>query len=256
MNILLAFKAEPDLTTLPEQAWLAAESAPLDLSFIPVQAGMDEQAAAEMMLRQQNVTLSALTVGDAKAEPFLRQLSALGFAQPIRIGTKGDLRFATETIASAIVGWHQQNPQSLIVTGSQSSEGSNGQTAFWVAEMLGWPVLAGVVDFSVDTATHSLTATVVSENQRQRVRLKLPAVVSVVNDGCCSLRVPGIRQKLAASKVEILQLTLPALAERPARCVGLKRLRQQRAGIIIEGQNPREKVRVLFEKYLRERMTR
>lgn len=258
MNILLAFKAEPDLTMLAEQEWLSAEQEPLLLSYVPVHAGMDEQAAAEIMLRQQGVNLTALSVGDARAEPFMRQLSALGFAELVRIVPPdgADLRFAPQQIAQAIAGWHQQNPQSLIITGSQSSEGNNGQTGLWLAELLGWPVLAGVVDFTVDSVGQSVDVLIVRDNQRLRLRIKLPAVLIVVNDGRYSLRVPGIRQKLAASKAEITQVLSPELNPDPSRCRGLKLLRQQRAGVMIEGDNPAEKARLLYEHYLRERMPR
>ena len=51
MNILLAFKAEPDLSMLPEQAWQEATSGPLDLRYARSHIGLADQPAAELALR-------------------------------------------------------------------------------------------------------------------------------------------------------------------------------------------------------------
>lgn len=251
MNILLAFKAEPDFTMLPEQAWRAAQSGPLDLAYVRYQAGADEHAGAEILLRQQEtLNLTALTVGDAHGEPFMRKLSALGFARLVRIvpPNEADLRFSPPYIAALLADWVEQLPQSLIVIGSQSSEGNNSQTGFWLAEQLGWPVLAGVVDFSLDAKQGLVEALLVQNNVRLQCRIKLPAVLIIMNDGRYSLRVPGIRQKLAASKAEIVCTPAAQINSQPH--VKLKREPYRRAAQKIDGNSAQEKAQKLYDIYL------
>ncbi len=257
MNILLAFKAEPDLSMLAEQAWRDAQSEPLDLSYVRYQSGADEQAAAEIILRQQQtLNLTALTVGDTHAEPFMRQLSALGFADLIRIvpPNGADLQFSPQYIATLITDWIKQHPQSLVLIGSQSGEGNNSQTGYWLAEQLGWPVLTGVVDFTLDVEKEQVEALLIQNDQRLQCRITLPAVLIVRNDGGYSLRVPGIRQKLAASKAEII--CVPAAQIHSPTSVQLKREQHRRVAQKIEGANAREKAQKLYDNYLRERLPR
>ncbi len=136
MNILLAFKAEPDAGMLAEKEWHAAAQgcAGPDVSLLRSLLGVDEQAAAAILLAQRKngppMTLTALSMGDERALHWLRYLTALGFDQALLLETAADLRFAPEFVARHIAEWQRLNPLDLIITGSQSSEGQNGQTLF------------------------------------------------------------------------------------------------------------------------------
>ena len=73
MNILLAFKAEPDAGMLAEKEWQAAaqgKSGP-DISLLRSLLGADEQAAAALLLAQRKngtpMSLTALSMGDERA---------------------------------------------------------------------------------------------------------------------------------------------------------------------------------------------
>ncbi|GDS65967.1 flavoprotein [Escherichia coli] len=73
MNILLAFKAEPDAGMLAEKEWQAAaqgKSGP-DISLLRSLLGADEQAAAALLLAQRKngtpMSLTALSMGDDPA---------------------------------------------------------------------------------------------------------------------------------------------------------------------------------------------
>ena len=83
MNILLAFKAEPDAGMLAEKEWQAAaqgKSGP-DISLLRSLLGADEQAAAALLLAQRKngtpMSLTALSMGDERALHWLRYLMAL-----------------------------------------------------------------------------------------------------------------------------------------------------------------------------------
>ncbi|GAB3991220.1 hypothetical protein GCM10029978_119550 [Actinoallomurus acanthiterrae] len=115
MNILLAFKAEPDAGMLAEKEWQAAQgnSGP-DVSLLRSLLGADEQAAAALLLAQRkngtSMSLTALSMGDERALHWLRYLMALGFEEAVLLETAADLRFAPEFVARHIAEW--QLPES------------------------------------------------------------------------------------------------------------------------------------------------
>lgn len=262
MNILLACKAEPDLTMLAEQDWLAAEQGQLDVSATRPSPGMDEQAAAEIVLRhaaeRADTHLSVVSIGDRRAESLLRQFKALGFQQAALIHTQSECRFASQSVAALLAAWQQNHPQSLIVLGSLSAEGNNGQTAFWLAEMLGWPCFSQVCDFHIDAENQLIAVTQNLGGTRHRLTARLPAVISVVNDGQYCLRTPTLRQKLAVSADDVVIIQAETLGHRhdtARRCLRMTRNKTRRAGVIIEGNDATEKARRLYQDWLRNRMT-
>ena len=251
MNILLAFKAEPDAGMLAEKEWQAAaqgKSGP-DISLLRSLLGADEQAAAALLLAQRKngtpMSLTALSMGDERALHWLRYLMALGFEEAVLLETAADLRFAPEFVARHIAEWQHQNPLDLIITGCQSSEGQNGQTPFLLAEMLGWPC------FTLDALFITLEQR--TEHGLRCCRVRLPAVIAVRQCGEVALPVPGMRQRMAAGKAEIIRKTVAA--EMPAmQCLQLARAEQRRGATLIDGQTVAEKAQKLWQDYLRQRM--
>ncbi|HAY5216556.1 TPA: electron transfer flavoprotein subunit beta/FixA family protein [Escherichia coli] len=257
MNILLAFKAEPDAGMLAEKEWQAAaqgNSGP-DVSLLRSLLGADEQAAAALLLTQRkngtSMSLTALSMGDERALHWLRYLMALGFEEAVLLETAADLRFAPEFVARHIAEWQYQNPLELIITGCQSSEGQNGQTPFLLAEMLGWPCFTQVERFTLDAPFITLEQR--TENGLRCCRVRLPAVIAVRQCGEVALPVPGMRQRMAAGKAEIIRKTVAA--EMPAmQCLQLARAEQRCGATLIDGQTVAEKAQKLWQDYLRQRM--
>lgn len=256
MNILLAFKAEPDAGMLAEKEWQAAQgnSGP-DVSLLRSLLGADEQAAAALLLAQRKngtpMSLTALSMGDERALHWLRYLMALGFEDAVLLETAADLRFAPEFVARHIAEWQYQNPLELIITGCQSSEGQNGQTPFLLAEMLGWPCFTQVERFTLDAPFITLEQR--TENGLRCCRVRLPAVIAVRQCGEVALPVPGMRQRMAAGKAEIIRKTVAA--EMPAmQCLQLARAEQRRGATLIDGQTVAEKAQKLWQYYLCQRM--
>ncbi len=259
MNILLAFKAEPDLGMLAEKDWgsaVGSGQAP-DLSLVRVAAGLDEQAGAELILRACDEApghcLTALSIGDERASPALRLFAALGFTHPVLLQSAGALRFSPSRVAGYIAGWVRQNPQQLIVVGSQSGEGQNGQTGWLLAEMLGWRSLAGVSDFSLQD--NIVRVTQEEGGVVRQWELALPAVLIVRNKGQIALRVPGMRQRLAATKCSITRVIPPDEAPAPLRCIQYARSETRRECVMVEGRTAEEKIQRLWDMHLRQRMT-
>ncbi|ELU7478919.1 electron transfer flavoprotein subunit beta/FixA family protein [Escherichia coli] len=239
MNILLAFKAEPDAGMLAEKEWQAAaqgKSGP-DISLLRSLLGADEQAAAALLLAQRKngtpMSLTALSMGDERALHWLRYLMALGFEEAVLLETAADLRFAPEFVARHIAEWQ------------------NGQTPFLLAEMLGWPCFTQVERFTLDALFITLEQR--TEHGLRCCRVRLPAVIAVRQCGEVALPVPGMRQRMAAGKAEIIRKTVAA--EMPAmQCLQLARAEQRRGATLIDGQTVAEKAQKLWQDYLRQRM--
>lgn len=257
MNILLAFKAEPDAGMLAEKEWQAAatENYGPDVSLLRSLPGADEQAAAAILLAQRKsgtpMTLTALSMGDERALHWLRYFTALGFEEAVLLETAADLRFAPEFVARHIAEWQHQNPMELIITGCQSSEGQNGQTPFLLAEILAWPCFTQVERFTLDAPFITLEQR--TENGLRCCRVRLPAVIAVRQCGEVALPVPGMCQRMAAGKVEILRETLAAESS-AIQCLQLERPEQRRGATLIDGQTAEEKAQILWRDYLRQRM--
>lgn len=256
MNILLAFKAEPDLSMLSEADWQAAarsETGP-DRRLMRSLMGNDEQGAAELMLlaREANpaLALSAVTIGDDRALPKLRHLAALGFDRQTLLRCEDALRFSPEFVAQQLADQVQEQNAQLVLLGTQSSEGQNGQTGWLLAERLGWPCLSSVCGLNVDGEGFIVECE--DLQQRSRWSVHQPAVLRVQNRGQMALRVPGMRARLAAAKAEIEQRECGA-ATSTVSCLSLERHFPRRSGIIIDEPAPQAAQR-LWNDYLAQRM--
>ncbi|HCQ7755191.1 electron transfer flavoprotein subunit beta/FixA family protein [Citrobacter sp. 50677481] len=257
MNILLAFKAEPDSGMLAEKDWLAAtqDTCGPDTALLRSSPGTDEQAAAALLLAERRagceMVLTALNIGDERSLHWLRYFSALGFDKTVLLENGADLRFAPAFIAGQIADWHYRHGADLIITGCQSSEGQNGQTPFLLAEMLGWPCFSQVTRFALEAPFISVDQRM--ESGLRRCRVRLPAVIAVRQCGEVALPVPGMRQRLAAAKAEIIRQPVDIVVPQGRNCLALTRPEQRRRAKIIDGATAQEKARILWRDYLRQR---
>jgi len=256
MNILLAFKAEPDLSMLAEDDWQASARSGTrpDRTLMRAVMGNDEQGAAELMLlaRETNpaLELSAVTIGDERALPGLRNLAALGFSRQTLLLSPDDLRFSSTFVAEQLATQARENTAQLVLLGSQSSEGQNGQTAWLLAEMLGWPCLSSVRGLRVDG--DGFTVECEDQHQRSLWHIDRPAVLRVSNRGQMALRVPGMRARLAAAKADIEQRQCDA-AVSAISCLRLERHIARRSGIIIN-EPAKQAAQRLWNDYLAQRV--
>lgn len=94
---------------------------------------------------------------------------------------------------------------------------------------------------------YSVGHTLLAEFSPRRHRGILLGAFSVV------WTVPGMRQRMAAGKAEIIRKTVAA--EMPAmQCLQLARAEQRRGATLIDGQTVAEKAQKLWQDYLRQRM--
>ena len=257
MNILLAFKSEPDASMLAEKDWQAAaqNTCGPDISLLRSTIGADEQAAAALLLAQRSagceMTLTALSIGDERSVHGLRYLAALGFERQVLLEAAGDFRFAPSFIAARLAEWQRSYGAELIVTGCQSSEGQNGQTPFLLAEMLNWPCFTQVERFTLESPFVVVEQRMASGIRRCRIHL--PAVIAVRQCGEVALPVPGMRQRLAAAKAKVERQIVAVEARPEVRCLRLVRPEQRRSAVMIHGKTAQEKANKLWDNYLRQR---
>ncbi|WP_431224732.1 electron transfer flavoprotein subunit beta/FixA family protein [Serratia sp. L9] len=265
MNLLLAIKVAPDLGMLAQSDWQPDEQLQIDTSFARrLLSGYDE-CAAEMvlMLREKmELSLSVLTVADAMAEPVLKQLLALEYQQAVRIELPADwdLRFNPAAIAALTAAYQEKvGAQSVIVMGAQSIEGQSGQTPLMLAERLGWPCLTGVCQLAPAAEAGALQVTRQSAYGLEVMIVKPPLVLVVGNSQQASaLRVPTLKQKLAAGRRQIQRLSpadlgVTMLPPGNLRLCDLTPMEHRRAGVLIEGDTVAQKVQRLCQDYLSER---
>ncbi len=164
--------------------------------------------------------------------------------------TAANLRFAPEFVRSPSAEWQRQNPLESDNYRLQSSEGQNGRTPFLLAEMLAGPASPRWT-FALDALFITLEQR--TEHGLRCCRVRLPAVIAVRQCGEVALPVPGMRQRMAAGKAEIIRKTVAA--EMPAmQCLQLARAEQRRGATLIDGQTVAEKAQKLWRTILRQRM--
>jgi electron transfer flavoprotein alpha/beta subunit len=223
MNILLAFKAEPDAGMLAEKDWQAAalDTCGPDVSLLRSAIGADEQAAAALLLAQRNagceMTLTALSIGDERALHWLRYFAALGFEQPVLLETAADLRFAPSFIAGQIADWQRQPRRGADRNRLSEQRGAEWPDAVFAGGNAGWPCFSQVERFTLEPPFAVVEQRTTSGIRRCRVRL--PAVIAVRQCGEVALPVPGMRQRLAAAKADIVRQAVAVEATPDVQCV-------------------------------------
>lgn len=261
MHILVCFKITPDLDQLPPGGWEVDRAAlTVETGFLKTMISPYDESALELALKLAGsapgpVKLTALTVGDRSADRYLKTLYALKFHRAVRLETGADLRFAPESVATAVVTFVRRNPHDLIIMGRQSGVGDNAATPLLTAEMLGWPCINHVTEVS-SGGEDLLKVRALADDGYLSYSARPPLVAAVGNAPHAYLRVPTLKERLEAREktVEVFDAALPAEGKAGCILTGLTVIDRRRAGLKIEGATPQEKARTLYELYLKERL--
>lgn len=203
-------------------------------------------------------TVTALSMGPASAKEALKSALAMGCQEAVLVSdpalAEADTQAAARVLAAAI---QKIGGVDLVLFGKQAVDGDGGVTAAQTARTLGWPIL------SLASAIPTLDATGVrveraTEEGRQIVRSKLPAVISVVKD-FGEPRYPSFMGIKKASRAQIPTWTLadlgipapapavtwPALTNPPSREVACE---------FISGETPQEIAQNLVDRLIAEKV--
>ncbi len=264
MNILVCFKVVPDLDMMPADGWRPDSRLRVDTSPVRRILNVYDESALEMALRLRDgggepIRLTALTIGDARCDPFLQNLNALRFDRTVRL-EHDEEALSAELVARVLAAFIQENPQDLVLSGRQAGVGDSGKTPYLLAEALGWPCLAQVTGLEL-RPDGTMTATRQVDGGVARSVVRTPQVAAVGNAPNLCLRFATLRDKMKYGKkpVEVLAVAdlqpndLPSPGDAP-ELIALERMEHRRAGTIIPGNSPAEKARSLYENHLRPRM--
>lgn len=266
MNILVCFKAVPDLEMLTAGDWIVNQNLQIDVSFVKRILNCFDESALEIALRLSDssaslnvpLTLDTLTIDGPAATPILKYLNALRFNRVVRIDHQEDTRFNSAAIASILTQYIlNYTPQDVLLMGRQSGIGENAKTPLLTAEMLGWPCITQVISIEpVDK--HHLTVTCQMDDGRLQQTIQPPCVLSVGDAPSTYLRVPTIKDRMRYGKrsIEVLSMEGFEPLVETHELMDLQIINYERPGILIEGATPEEKAKKLYEGHLKERLAK
>jgi electron transfer flavoprotein beta subunit len=182
-----------------------------------------DQAALEWALRlgeAWSAPVLALTAGPPPAEAGLREALACGAARAIRVPITDDASSAAA--ASALAVQLQSRGPAVVCCGDRSADRGSGSVPAYLAARLGAVQALGLVTLAVDGIGEDQAALVVERRldrgRRERLRLRVPAVVSIEGNSA-RLRRAGLPGVLAARRTDIEVADEIAPADRSGRAV-------------------------------------
>lgn len=270
MNVLICFKVVPDLNMLSDEDWIVNTSLEVDISFARVILNCFDESAIEMGLKLRDefqasnskCYLTAMTVGDESADPYLKTLNSLKFEKTVRINTNEDLRFWPEIIAEVVSQFASKvEEQDVFLFGRQSDVGNNAKTPLLVAEKLGYPCVTQVIEITKDT-DKTLNVISLTDDGILKQTIATPCVLSIGNAPKTYMRVPTLKDRMTYGKkpIEILDLYDFDISEilkviyDTYKIKSLNKIDNKREGIIIKEANSRKNAQTLYNFYLKERL--
>jgi electron transfer flavoprotein beta subunit len=182
-----------------------------------------DQAALEWALRlgeAWSAPVLALTAGPPPVEAGLREALACGAARAIRVPITDDASSAA--VASVLAVQLQSRGPAVVCCGDRSADRGSGSVPAYLAARLGAVQALGLVTLAVDGVGEDQAALVVERRldrgRRERLRLRVPAVVSIEGNSA-RLRRAGLPGVLAARRTAIEVADEIAPADRSGRAV-------------------------------------
>lgn len=197
MRIITCLKYVPEMPALTEEFTICRDLSgkinPADMFAIEESVRIKERYGAQTI---------GLCMGVRKAATSLKHAIAMGLDQIILMS---DHRFAgSDTFATSYIlsqGIANIGKYDLVICGRQSTDGDTGQIAQELASHMGVPCLIHVV--SVDfVENNKICCTVLTEQGYLKVKVQLPAVISVLK-GINEPRVPSISGIIKAQRATV-----------------------------------------------------
>ncbi|MEA4883102.1 MAG: electron transfer flavoprotein subunit beta/FixA family protein [Clostridia bacterium] len=223
---------------------------------------LDENALeAALSLRRQvpGTRVVALSMGPRPAMAALREAVAMGADEAVLLSDRSfagsDTMATAATLAAGIrhLAGGEMNPDDLVLCGERATDGETGQVGSMVASLLNTPVCTYVRRIELGDGTVKVERIV--EDGFERVRLTLPAVLTVVKD----VNQPGfptLTGKLAARNAQIpvlgpdelgLSRDRLGLGGSPTRVVSVFRPKFSRATVLHQQDNSGKAADALVE---------
>ena len=260
---LVCFKVVPELETLTGSDWQPDDRFRIDTRFVKTVINPLDESALELSLKLRDqagqigrqLHLTALTVGDGKADAILKTLYALKFNLAVRVESEVDLRFNSERTAAHLFDFISgSEPFDLIVMGGRSADGDNASVPLLLAEALGRPCLTQVTDFKLQDDGLEVVSLMDDGELIQLIRL--PLVLAVGNAPATYLRIPTLKDRMSHGKkeIELRTIEIDPAVEPSYEIKSLQYEQHERDVVIIEGGSPGEMAARLYDEYLKSRL--
>lgn len=255
MKIIACIKQVPD-----SEAKVKAEGGQVTWGDAPLVINPFDEYAVEGALQQKEAlggTVTALCIGPESAREALKHALAMGADEAVLVSDPAlvnlDSAGAARILAAAI---KKVGDAELVIFGRQTLDDGSGVTGAQTARILGWPLLS--LAGSIKVQDGSVTVDRVTEEGRQSVSGKMPAVLSVVQS-IGEPRYPSFMGIRKASKANIPVWSLSdigetALAPVVTRTELMNPPSKEVVCEIITGDTPEAIAETLAEKILAEKV--
>lgn len=258
MKIVVCVKQVPD-----SAAKVVVEDGKVTWGDAPLVINPWDEFAVEAALVQKEALggeVTVLSVGEEEAKEALKHALAMGCGEAVLVSDPALAGMDSQVIARVLAAAVQKmGDVDLLFFGKQAIDGDMGVTAAQTARSLGWPALTLVsVVSNVDAGGGFVRVERSTEEGRQIVEAKMPAVVSVVKD-IGEPRYPSFMGIRKASRATIPTWSLADLGiDTPASTVKWPQLlnvpvREVKTEII-SGDTPQQIAEKLADKILEEKV--
>lgn len=229
MDVAVCVKSVPDYDMVPAKEWMDVQGGHPDISYVRDCFGCFDETALELALRLKEqdpgVELRAVSVGEPTG--LLKGLYAVGFSQVTALPPseeRAELDFRPERTAGYLAAYFRENPAELILCGRQTGPGDSGMVPYLLAQELGAPCVPGVVQLkeSGSGGEETLAQAVCLDGTVRDLSRGTVVILDNVPD--CFLRLPTLKEKLAAKSREVLTHTAECPQQRQEDGVTLERL--------------------------------
>lgn len=239
MNILVCVKQVPDLEQMAvncgsDGTLVVGEAAELRMN------RFDEfavEAAVQLKEALTGVHIDVVSVGPEPALAVIKRAIGMGADQGTLLDTGDRPDPGPAEVARRISNYAALKCYDLILTGSWSEDGMNGQVGPMTAALLNLPCATQVMNLRLGAEGECVAVErEVESGRRERLEMCLPALLAV-QSGINRPRYPSLSNLLRANRQSV-----DAIAENPEErlsdpviCVGLMRPPRTRAGRVLEG---------------------
>jgi electron transfer flavoprotein beta subunit len=239
MNILVCIKQVPDLEQMGIEFGTAGEVLVGDAIEMHMNR-FDEfavEAAVQLKETVAEVHIDALSVGSEAALVVIKRAIGMGADQGVLLDTGNRVDCGPYAVARRIARFAAPKRYDLILTGSWSEDGMNGQVGPMTAALLDLPCATQVMTLQLAHDRQSAAvAREVEGGAREQLQLRLPALLAV-QSGINRPRYPSLSNLLRANRqpVEIVPGDAGDETIDPVVCLGLMQPPRHRAGRVLEG---------------------
>jgi len=201
LKIVVCVKQVPD-----SAAKVTAENGRPNWGDAPLVINPWDEYAVETALLQKEAydgDVVAISIGTENAKEALKHALAMGANEAVLISDPALATADSQAVAEVLAAAIRKVGGDLAFFGRQAIDSDTGVTPAQTARLLGWPILSLVAGIqSLDPAAKAIKVERSTEEGRQVVQSKLPAVLSVVKD-IAEPRYPSFMGIRKASKANI-----------------------------------------------------